>query len=854
MSHNSFFFAFFEVPTKDPLSRTMAGMLKSAITSVLFVLLTLICFHKASTNKFSASADRLREDSSVCLPFAQSGQMWDYPLYMVINEARQMVHDTKKMMDSPTEEESVMYAHEIRFQLSDLTKELGRFRKTDPSAREEGCAGIQPESRYLTEEESKPTIDGFFQNSRLQTNYETRYRSLTRALKEDLDRFFETKDISEMYSFPLDKVCANIPQEDETLQISIDDVCPTTTKCAGALEPHPYGDQQGTSVQTACTDADQCDVAEAFPMMVALLWYKVTDWIVQRLCIKQVQQGEGHLDSNYDAILREIQRLMGFVNTLPVYDRNLRTSIFQMMALQRKAYSSVDAVISIVETTYYKDYLKTAAISCNELHHPNSCPLADIYKEYVCIKRLRKNRLERRKTHDLRFHKNVNSAKLIELQQDSLNHFELLENIQSLDQNLRTHVKGISAYFRGIAKYDEGIANADVMFIQGELDKFDVKFGALAKRVETDLKAIMNLMKTGLELQFAEELMLLGVEILQSMMPNKIFFGGIDFKDMLEQAQEVGRAGEELSHGGALIVAFMNVVQDSESLAHDLNDNAKQIAHLRIVVEKITNNQIDSIDSDADLFIEEYGNYTPKIAKPRLAENDAMWAVFKSTACDLLNDAQGVGATMTKGVANIDLLCENLEGSLAEYFTLRENIFDFQFELVDAVARVVRGNVAKKLADSLTYSKDNLHANQLMRGFLMAQIRLQSQASLYCEILEYKQQGRQVDVCLTKDGHFNKRQLETLIAYSDNSPHDTIDRYAYIPTRPQFPGDTGFINLPALGRGEKVTFRLPMNSTWLRDYYWIVEGERGAPFVQEFKLFLPPTDATQFKTTRITVR
>ena len=72
--------------------------------------------------------------------------------------------------------------------------------------------------------------------------------------------------------------------------------------------------------------------------------------------------------------------------------------------------------------------------------------------------------------------KNVNSAKLIELQRDSLNHFELLENIQSLDQNLRTHVKGISAYFRGIAKYDEGIANADVMFIQGELDKFDVEF------------------------------------------------------------------------------------------------------------------------------------------------------------------------------------------------------------------------------------------------------------------------------------------------------------------------------------------------------------------------------------------
>ena len=192
-----------------------------------------------------------------------------------------------------------------------------------------------------------------------------------------------------MYSFPLGRVCANIPQ-DETLRISIDDVCSTATKCAGALEPHPYGDQHDTSLQAACNDDNQCDVKEALRMMVALLWYKVTDWIVQRLCIKQCQQGECHLDSNYDAILREIQRLKGFINILPVYDRNMRTDLFQTMAVQQKAYSNVDEAISILEKMRYTDYLKTSSISCNELDHPNSCPLTDIYKEFICIKTLRK--------------------------------------------------------------------------------------------------------------------------------------------------------------------------------------------------------------------------------------------------------------------------------------------------------------------------------------------------------------------------------------------------------------------------------------------------------------------------------
>ena len=44
------------------------------------------------------------------------------------------------------------------------------------------------------------------------------------------------------------------------------------------------------------------------------------------------------------------------------------------------------------------------------------------------------------------------------------------------------------------------------------------------------------------------------------------------------------------------------------------------------------------------------------------------------------------------------------------------------------MARVVRDNVANKLAESLTYSNNRLYATQLIGGFLMAQIRLQSQA------------------------------------------------------------------------------------------------------------------------------
>ena len=77
------------------------------------------------------------------------------------------------------------------------------------------------------------------------------------------------------------------------------------------------------------------------------------------------------------------------------------------------------------------------------------------------------------------------------------------------------------------------------------------------------------------------------------------------------------------------------------------------------------------------------------------------------------------------------LLCEKLEGTLAEFAALRDNSFDFQFDLVDALAGVVE--VAKKLAQFITVSNDLLIASQLMLGLFMAQYRLQSHAALYCD-------------------------------------------------------------------------------------------------------------------------
>lgn len=176
---------------------------------------------------------------------------------------------------------------------------------------------------------------------------------------------------------------------------------------------------------------------------------------------------------------------------------------------------------------------------------------------------------------------------------------------------------------------------------------------------------------------------------------------------------------------------------------------------------------------------------------------------------------------------------------MAEFFTLREDTFDFQFQLVDAIAVVVRGNVAQRFAREIEIDSEVMHANQLMNGFFMMQNKLQSVTSVFCNVLEYKQLGQPVSSCATVNGLFRKENLDALIPYVHDPPFTEVERDVFIPTRPQFQGDTGYIDLAALVKGKEVVFKIPSDNNWLQSHRWILTGQSPIPFFQSFKIFLP---------------
>lgn len=340
--------------------------------------------------------------------------------------------------------------------------------------------------------------------------------------------------------------------------------------------------------------------------------------------------------------------------------------------------------------------------------------------------------------------------------------------------------------------------------------------------------------------QLIEASTALAVKIVEESNPIKGIFSGVKFTEIQDHAIALAKAAEQEAHQISLLARLVELADDTAEIGELLMYNTNQITTLTKLVNKIINNQTNDIGEDADTFINQYANYTPMVDRDRLAQNIGMWEAFKESTCDLLNGVEAIGASIATAVANGFALCENLEGKIAEFNALRENIFDFQFDLVDSLAAVVRGNVAKKLSDAISKVNNDIYtADQLLGGFLMTQLLIQSQAWLYCDKLEYLNEGRRVQPCSPVTGLFTNNELDNIVAFKSHQTYVSIERTVHIPSKPQYYGDLGFINIPTLVRNKAASFKLPLNVTWLRMFDWSLIGEPQASFVENFQLFLP---------------
>ncbi|XP_068713797.1 uncharacterized protein [Montipora foliosa] len=792
----------------------------------------------------------------------ETEETWSRPLYFMLFDRYGVVTEMTKLR---RDFQDLTILNDFLLVLEDLPRNIKQFQFASWNYMESKTAGFLRFVSEVLQEMEMSKVPELIKSDKLENYYKHSMADLVPKMKERIENFVESSGPGDTFLLPWDEICPKSPSAYELeREISITDICSSIHRCSSIQ--FPYGSSSiETDVTHACTDAKKCDLEKALPMMVGVYWHALNNFIVKRLCFNPCISALNDVMKcltfeTYRRLVEESKLLIAYASALPTYFNEVWNVNFLQSAVDARAFSNLDIALSMIAEKR-RDFRRVITM-CYEIEITKACRFADIYKEFIFIKKVQNYRINPGLVKDLRMHSKVNHAIMVKLQADTLRHIKLLGTIQQLDDNLRASVSGISSYFAGLANYDEGIANADVVFIQGELENYETATRDVEEKLKDEFKTAMGLMEATALANLAEEAALLAARIVENCNPLRVIFGGSEPGDIIEQAAEVANAASNVVKATTLFISLERLKTDSLQITKAFvgeSSNKDQLTRLRSLVDKIRNNQAGDIGADADKFVEDYAGYTPQTDRSRLAQNNALWSAFKEVTCEILNGDVGIAGSIPQAVAGGMLICENLEGTLAQFFTLREDIFDFQFQLVDSVAKVVRGNIAKRLAQNIRGKGDVLEATDLMIGFLMAQNRLQTQSSLYCDKLEYKQLGKHVEACSTANGLFTKENIDFLIAYTDHSRFDSFDRDVYIPTKPRFQGDTGYIDLNSLSKGESVLFKLPANDQWLQNYRWTLPGETTVPFVESFEIFLPhnhyKTGPEQERTTsRVTVK
>ena len=563
------------------------------------------------------------------------------------------------------------------------------------------------------------------------------------------------------------------------------------------------------STENICASAEECKKVEfAYRKMAAVLWHQIGAYLLERLC-KRTE----------DAMVQDFQRVTKMIYTI---GDNL-ISTFDWEGKSQEVYDLEDQFglkLVIQQISIDEVIAKFGLMSCMKLQNKDFCPLGYIYQEYIQLVKLKRTRENRPSKRDLQRQGRVNHAKMLELKKEALDHLEVLAGIGDVDEDISQKVSDTAKYFETLGEYDERKADADVGFIHDKLDKFEERRAKLLEKFHDDFKNLL--------LQTDARAILSNMEKFLA--------------DDLDAFQGAPSTVIEIAKLGALHTKEKELYESTQKLAHNFALNAIQIRSLKSLVQRIKSKTVGDLGADevAD-FIAGYGDYTPLVSESDLSRNNELWSAYKEAACEALNGGEEI---ISSSVSAIGLACEKLDGTLSDFFALREDMFDYQFDEVDALANVIRGYLSKKMAKNmrLDFSPQKRYT-QWMLAYLKIQRRLQTEASVYCDKLEYINHGKSIHAC-SKTDFFTEKDLDDLIAYEPDSHYHVEERFVYIPTKRdhELHGDFGFIDLASLKEQRNTTFRLPANTTWLQKYNWLKSDEHLAPFVQSFKIYLPVKD------------
>lgn len=268
----------------------------------------------------------------------------------------------------------------------------------------------------------------------------------------------------------------------------------------------------------------------------------------------------------------------------------------------------------------------------------------------------------------------------------------------------------------------------------------------------------------------------------------------------------------------------------------------------------------DVLRANAKTFLDQYEKFDKPITSAEILFVETGFQSIASAACALIDGASTIPGAIVK--SQVLEKCMASQEVFSRVFGEVKDMFEALFELTEKMALLVRAGVTHKSATILKNSIDDstqpmettlsLDAEvkppkffaQSALGLAVIQGEIQEVCMQICTMYRYQSGGTHIPICqdvIDSNVSFSEHDIALLIA-AKMPEYTIVEKQVFIPTAPQFNGDTAFIDMQALASGNVVNFKPSPKASWLIDHEWIeqtTDMNNMIHFVSGFQLFMP---------------
>lgn len=451
----------------------------------------------------------------------------------------------------------------------------------------------------------------------------------------------------------------------------------------------------------------------------------------------------------------------------------------------------------------------------------------------------------------------------LSMQIKDLKHFGKMEftNLKSVINGFKNE---LGTYFRELAKYDQDKAQADVDFIYGRLGSYNRTLQETAAKLEPKLTAMFcgaigTVTTTMIDLSAR-----LAFTIRQAVVPVPPDAGPLDVMEALD-ALAIAAVGavhldflkREVFPSIREICAEMSAAVHANGVFHESVLNMIYAAER----QDLNNTNLKQYYTD---FLKQYNAYNPGITVAMIARFGTVMDETIDKLCELIFSGETVLSAPGQYVFAYRGDCFHTKVDVATIMAIYEEYYDFQYELLEAMASYVRANIAMVTSQAMVDVKTEIEIAQAERDtlklkvismemFIISEVQLLMVIHDACSLIEYIKGGIMPPYCneLFLDPY--SHNYDNLAAFNydtDMCLRDEVKKFVRIPAAyptESTPLPKGTIDLASLYSGNITSFQVP-NQQWLIDNGWIGAHEHGnAWFIKRFELFYPYGGSSRLK-------